>query len=230
MTVIELEWGPAGAAALALDCAALVVVDVLSFTTCVSVAVDRGVSVWPHPWRDGSAATRAAELGAVLAAPRGGPGPSLSPVSLSGLASGGRLVLPSPNGSQIAAAAGGSGGLVLAASLRNAAAVGGWLAGRFERVGLVPAGERWPDGSLRPAYEDLVGAGAVIARIGGRPGADAEVALAAYRGWSPDRLLACRSGRELVGRGFRADVVMAAAEDVDAVVPVLTGGAFREAT
>ncbi len=90
----------------------------------------------------------------------------------------------------------------------------------------MPAGERWPDGSLRPAYEDL-GAGAVAARLGLPLAADAGVAVAAFDRWSVDRLLLmCRSGVELVDRGFGDDVLMAAAEGADDVVPVLVDGAF----
>ena len=57
-------------------------------------------------------------------------------------------------------------GCVVAASLRKASAVGRWLHdrgyGTDRAVAVLPAGERWPDGSLRPALEDLLGAGAVL--------------------------------------------------------------------
>ena len=139
---------------------------------------------------------------------------------------GSRLVLPSPNGSAISFAAGRSGRTVVAACLRNAPAVAAWLAGADADIGLTPAGERWPDGSLRPAYEDLVGAGAVAARLGLELEPDAQVAVAAYERWSVDRLLACRSGVELVEKGFRDDVLVAADEGADDVVPELVDGAF----
>ncbi|MDP9395026.1 MAG: 2-phosphosulfolactate phosphatase [Actinomycetota bacterium] len=226
MADVELEWGPVGAGILAARCDVLVVVDVLSFTTSVTVAVGRGALVWPHPWRDGTEAL-AATVGAQVAGGRSSPGgPSLSPASLTGLPPGTRLVLPSPNGSAIASAAAGGGVPVLAASLRNAAAVGD-AARRYGRVGLVPAGERWPDGSLRPAYEDWVGAGAVAARLGGRLSPEAEAAALAAGARRP--LEDCPSGRELVERGFAEDVRLAALADVDDVVPVLRDGRFEAA-
>ena len=49
---VRLEWGPAGAAALTEDLGAgdvAVVIDVLSFTTTLVVAVERGITV--HPYR-----------------------------------------------------------------------------------------------------------------------------------------------------------------------------------
>jgi len=94
---------------------------------------------------------------------------------------------------------------VVAACLRNTATVGSWLTahdyGTPERpVAVVAAGERWPDGALRPALGDLLGAGAVTAGV---------------------------SGRELASTGFAGDVAIAAERDVCAVVPVRDGnGAF----
>ena len=123
--------------------------------------------------------------------------------------------------------------LVVGACLRNAAAVARWL-GRVEgRVSVVAAGERWPDGSLRPAVEDLWGAGAVLARLDGADASpESSAAVAAY-GAVADRLGSVlpvsASGRELVDGGFGHDVEIAAALDVSDVVPVLTGDVFRGA-
>ncbi|MGW0167643.1 hypothetical protein ACWDWT_21000 [Streptomyces sp. NPDC003343] len=52
---VRFEWGPTGARQLAQDAACLVVVDVLSFTTSVTVAVEAGTRVFPYAWRDETA-------------------------------------------------------------------------------------------------------------------------------------------------------------------------------
>ena len=245
-TRVRLEWGPTGAAALLgrLEPARTiaVVVDVLSFTTTLTVAADRGVVVHPHPWRE-DAHLRARDLGATLAVGRRTAGPgevSLSPGTVRAAVGLERLVLPSPNGAAISAALAPSGATVLAASLRNRAAVAAHLRVRLAQdpravVVLVPAGERWPDGSLRPAVEDLWGAGGVAAGLGGQVALDEEAraAGAAYGIVAVrlgEALLACTSGRELVDGGFADDVLVAAELDASTVVPVLgEDGAFRPA-
>jgi 2-phosphosulfolactate phosphatase len=122
---------------------------------------------------------------------------------------------------------------VVAACLRNARAAAEWVAARGdEAVTVVAAGERWPDGSLRPAVEDLLGAGAVLARLDEvELSAEAEVARAAFTGTASvaDALRRCVSAQELVERGFAGDVENALALDASSVVPVLVGGAFRPA-
>ncbi|MFB7115609.1 2-phosphosulfolactate phosphatase [Streptomyces sp. NPDC056291] len=172
---VRFEWGPTGAQQLASDAACLVVVDVLSFTTSVTVAVEAGTQVFPYPWRDETASAFAQNKVAALAVGRRAATSaspwSLSPAALRQAPFTPRLVLPSPNGSAIAAAAGDS--MVVAGCLRNATAVGRWLArhgyGTAEHpVVVIAAGERWPDASLRPALEDLLGAGAIIADLGSR--------------------------------------------------------------
>jgi len=231
---VRLEWGPVGAGVLApVDVA--VVVDVLSFTTTLTVAVERGIEVLPFRWRDERAAAFAAERDAVLAVQRQDAldrgGVSLSPASLATAEGVRRLVLPSPNGSSICALLAGSGATVVGACLRNRSAVAAWLAPRVvagATVALVPAGERWPDGSLRPAVEDLWGAGAVLDALGPADlSTEAEVAVAAFRAARlPEALATCSSGRELVAGGFGEDVDIAAGLDASAVVPVLRDGVF----
>lgn len=93
----------------------------------------------------------------------------------------------------------------------------------------MPAGERWPDGSLRPAYEDFVGAGAIVDRLHGLdPGVsltpEAGAAAWAFRALRP--LAACPSGAELVDRGFAEDVRIAEEVDASSVVPALVEGRF----
>lgn len=225
---VALEWGPVGAKVLAERCDVLVVVDVLSFSTALTVAVERGVKVWPHTGGE-SAGQLARDIGAVLAGNRTShEGITLSPASLRELEPDSRLVLPSPNGSSIAFAAVNGTLPVVAGCLRNASAVARHLRDAGT-IGIVPAGERWSDGSLRPAYEDLVGAGAVVDRLQGfNPGLElapeAEAAALAFRALRP--LESCPSGVELVERGYAEDVAIASEVDASAVVPALVEGRF----
>jgi len=225
---VDLEWGPAGAKALAETCDVLVVVDVLSFSTALTVAVERGAKVWPHTGGE-SAGQLARDIDAVLAGESVMPScDDRLPASLQGLPAEARLVLPSPNGSSIAFAAVNGSLPVVAGCLRNAHAVARHLRD-IERIGIVPAGEQWGDGSLRPAYEDLVGAGAVIERLTGEePGVElspeAEAAAAAFRWLRP--LAECPSGIELHEKGYAEDVTIAEQVDSSDVVPVLVEGRF----
>ena len=93
---------------------------------------------------------------------------------------------------------------------------------------MVPAGERWPDDTLRVAAEDALGAGAIIAALGDRslsPEAElvaAQFAAAAAR--LPELLAGLASGRELIADGYGADVDLAAAHDVSPAAPRLVDG------
>jgi len=184
---IRFEWGPAGAAAIAPGAQVVAVVDVLSFSTTLTVAVERGIRVLPFRWSAGEAQEAARRHGATLAVGRSravGPGQvSLSPGTILRSTGIERLVLPSPNGSTIAALLAATGVPVIGVSLRNAAAAAAWVGDRT--VAVVAAGERWPDGTLRPAIEDLWGAGAFISALckTGRAGPGH---VAAGRSWLGD--------------------------------------------
>ena len=95
---------------------------------------------------------------------------------------------------------------------------------------MIPAGERWPDGSLRPSVEDLLGAGAIIHHLPGARSPEAAAAEAVFLRFK-DAIAAlmreCSSGRELIERGFADDVELAAALDVSVCVPLLANGAYR---
>jgi len=237
---LRFDWGLTGARALVADPRpgdVAVVVDVLSFTTTLSVALERGIVVYPFPWAADQAPAYAEERGAVLARGRraglAAGSVSLSPASFDGVAGIQRVVLPSPNGSTIAFALAEAGVTVVGACLRDAVAVGRWLAGVEGAISVVAAGERWPDGSLRPAAEDLWGAGAVLSALGaGDASPEARSAAAAYdavRDELGTSLQQSASGRELVAAGFERDVEIAAAVDVSRVVPVLRGEVFVDA-
>ncbi len=232
-TPVMSEWGLHGVHALRDQVAVVVIVDVLSFSTSVNVAVSRGAAIIPFFDNSRENAHAAAErAGARLAQPRGSGRRqfSLSPASLLAVPAGARLMLPSPNGSRLSLACGGT--PVVAGCLRNAAAVA-----RAARevscggpVGVVPAGERWPDGSLRPATEDLLGAGAVIHHLDQPCSPEARIARDAFRsagnelaGLVQDSV----SGRELMGWGYSDDVELAVQTATSACVPILTEGAFR---
>lgn len=189
---LRVDWGMDGARALA-SCDVVVLVDVLSFTTAGGVAVDAGIEVLPFGWGEGAEAF-AGERGAVLADRSRSGRMSLSPVRIRAADPlPRRLVLASPNGGGIAQVLAGSASdpVVVAASLRNPAAVAGWVGS--PEAELAAAG----DGSVRDR-------------------------LAAA-------LVSCASGRELVTRGYRGDVEIAAEHDRSGTVPLLDGDRSRAA-
>jgi len=225
---LRCEWGMQGLLALASTSHAVVIVDVLSFSTAVDIAVSNGACVFPYCWKDDSAARFAREKDALLASDRTATGAySLSPASLRSIPPQTRIVLPSPNGSALALSA--KAVPVFTACLRNAPAVAKRAAKCGSRIAVIPAGERWEDHTLRPCLEDLIGAGAVLAELGGTLSPEAELAVssfARFRRALRDAFSRCGSGKELIQRGFAEDVGLAAEYAVSSAAPVLAGDRF----
>ncbi|MGH1489097.1 MAG: 2-phosphosulfolactate phosphatase [Acidimicrobiales bacterium] len=235
---LRFGWGPNGLRRLAPGADSVVIVDVLSFSTAVDVALGRGAVVLPYRWHDGTEQAYAEANDAELATRRPEPGRlSLRPSSLLEAPAGLRLVLPSPNGSALTFAAADVGATaVMVGSLRNAGAVGRAVAAKQGTVAVIAAGERWRGvtGPLRPAIEDMLGAGAILAAIAAAAdpasprliSPEARTAMAAFNDAAPElseRLRECGSGRELIDKGFPLDVELAAKHDASGVVPTLEG-------
>jgi 2-phosphosulfolactate phosphatase len=241
---LRADWGSTGAQVVTRGCHVAVVVDVLSFTTTLTVAADRRVTVFPYRWRDDRAVDFAAHLRATLAVGRSQATAglvSLSPHSVRTAASLQRLVLPSPNGSTISFQLAQAVPEVIGVSLRNRREAAEWLLCRRQqradlRVAVIAAGERWPDGSLRPAVEDQWGAGSLLDLL--RTGGWAEMSPDAHAAADTfqllrddlfDALTDCASGRELIAIGYSDDVRTAAELDSSTAVPLLRGNAFEPA-
>jgi 2-phosphosulfolactate phosphatase len=220
---LRCEWGEHGVAQLASISDVIIIVDVLSFATCVDITVSQDARVFPYYWKDESAARFAASVGAELAdGPRSERRYSLSPASLVSIPRGTRLVLPSPNGATLSFSTGAT--PTLSGCLRNSRAVAAAAQRYGRRIAVIPAGERWRDGSLRPAFEDWVGAGAILSHLPGMPSPEAHAAVATYRCARQDLALLlkrCSSGKELTERGFEHDVALASSLDVSPCVPTL---------
>lgn len=241
--LLRFDWALQGADAIALDADVAVVIDVLSFTTTLTVALDGGTTVLPYRWNDSNAANFARQHDAVLAVGRSKAEAgeiSLSPATLRTARPPERLVLPSPNGSTIAHHLSERAHTVLGASLRNASAVAQWISDHHNpatsSVAVIAAGERWPDDSLRPGVEDLWGAGALIAALRVRGwtsySPEAQTAAAAWTSVAAEAVAAlsdCASGRELIDLGYDDDVAIAAEVDQSGTVPLLHEHQFQDA-
>lgn len=227
---ICFEWGYSGLQALAPASDVIVIVDVLSFTTCVDLVTANGGYVLPYAGAADTLAEFAAERSAIPAQRRkhNEPAYSLSPASLVSVPKGTRLVLPSPNGSTLSLAT--QGKPTLAGCLRNARAVAQKASQMGKRISIIAAGERWKDESLRPGMEDLIGAGAIIGYLPGkRRSPEAELAAAGFEHARPnlfENLLHCGSGKELVELGFREDVRLASELNQSFSAPLLTDGMY----
>ena len=225
---IRFEWGHRGLEELLPVSDVFIIVDVLSFSTCVEVATRRGAMVYPYRWKDGTAKGYAEELGASLAdtRDRAGSGFSLSPASFMHGVLPDKIVLPSPNGSTLSLATGHK--TTLCGCLRNAEAVANLAMQKGQQIAVIAAGEQWPDGSLRPAFEDLAGAGAILSFLQGNFSPEASSALAVFRAINDmqGQIMRCSSGKELLARSFEEDVKIASAFNVSGNVPVLRDGAY----
>jgi 2-phosphosulfolactate phosphatase len=231
---IRFEWGLQGVMTVANHAQVAIIVDVLSFSTSVAIACSRGATVLPYRFNDDTATTYAKQHEAELANKRSLSSLSLSPISLMDIAQGTRLVLPSLNGATLTMSC--TAPVVLAGCLRNTRAVASYASYASYAMqaqgstALIAAGERWPDGSLRPALEDLIGAGAIIHAMTGRKSPEALVAQAAYLAIADaleEVLQGCVSARELVAEGFAPDVPLALAMDSSDVVPMRVGVAYE---
>ena len=230
---VDFGWGLQGLLSLLPKSDVVVIVDVLSFCTAVDIATSRGARVLPFPHGHSDAESYAKSRGAVLARPRsaGGGQFSLSPETLKTVASGTRIVLPPPNGSKLSRETGGV--PTFAGCLRNAAAIAQASSTPGSSIGVVAAGERWPDGSLRPAIEDLLGAGAIIQNMTARPSPDAESARAAFhalRDRLQDVIHDSQSGRELIEAGYAGDVEIAVELDASRTAPFLHSDGYSSAS
>lgn len=238
---IRCEWGLDGLRTLLPVSEVVIIVDVLSFSTSVDLVVARGGQVYPIDRHTADMAARAIALGAELAGKDNPFGYSLSPRSLEQFPPGGRLALPSLNGAVLSLAAGEA--PCLAGCLRNAQAVAKKARRLGKHIAVIPAGERWLPlepltpapgemaGRLRPALEDWLGAGAVIASLTGSLSPEAEAARAAFlaaRQRLDEILAACGSGKELLAQGGARDLELAADCNISQAAPQIMAGAYKD--
>jgi 2-phosphosulfolactate phosphatase len=228
---VGFDWGPDGLDSLSRPEGLTIIIDVLSFTTCVSIAVDRNAVVFPYQFKDGSAALYAASVNARLAGSRHEHAElSLSPASMATLGEGDRVVLPSPNGASLSLMA--RSRHVVCGCLRNRTAVAAYANRLGLPVAVIAAGEKWPNGNLRPAIEDYLGAGSILASLKGKLSPEAEMVAEAFTSASgrlQESIADSVSGRELVGWGFPEDVDLACEVDASGQVPVLREGKYGRA-
>ena len=222
---VRLEWGWRGCRQAASRGDIVVIADVLRFSTMVATAASRGIEIVPVSNAD-EIDELAAELGAIRIEN------SLAPWRYSEIAPGTRVVVRSPNGATCVRQAREAPEVIVGAIV-NSSAVAAHVREALsrKRVTVVACGERWveasEDGTLRFAIEDYLGAGAILHRIDADLSPEALLCARAFEA-SKDHLeqllLDCGSGRELLARGDRASVELAATLDRYDVLPVLRDG------
>lgn len=230
---IRFEWGSQGVKALAPISQVVIVVDVLRFTTAVTAGIERDAVIYPYPWRDSSVEDFARSVRAHVAQSSSESlegAYSLAPRSMASIPAGTRLVLPSPNGSALSFEAQRSGNIVLAGCLRNVKAVAEAAQSLGKSVAVIASGERWDRGhEVRPAVEDLLGAGAIISHMHGSKSPEALAAEAVFASFElnlEEFLRQTSSGKELIEAGHAEDVLFASALDASQAVPFLADKAF----
>lgn len=235
---VHVEWGPIGARLAAERGHAVIVVDVLSFSTTLTVAAERGIDTWvysgPELQRLGGAEAVARSLRATSTVSRrrsGAADLSLSPAALLAAPPMRAALFTSLNGAHAVSAADSCPWLAVGC-LRNRSAVArlaaAWLRESPDRrLTVVACGERWSSVSsqegLRPALEDWIGAGAIVGgllQVGVSASPEAHAAAAAFAAFDLGGFPRLVSARELIATGYADDVELAVSVDVTRRVPV----------
>jgi 2-phosphosulfolactate phosphatase len=233
----RFEWGMRGLEELCPVSDVMIIVDVLSFTTGVDIAASRGATIFPYRMNDETTEEFAKQVKAQLAVSRKNMDKqnpfSLSPRSLMQSKSGDRIIVPSLNGATLSKVASGMCANVLAGCLRNAQVVAKKAENLGEKIAVIAAGESWnyEEGHLRPAFEDLIGAGAILSYLqqSRALSPEAVAAVGAFNMVSAKIekfLMDCESGRELREKGFEDDIRVAAQMNGSHTVPMIVDGAF----
>ena len=136
--------------------------------------------------------------------------------------------MPSPNGSTLTLAA--KPATIIAGSLRNARSVAVAAQKYGRKIAVIAAGERWKtDHSLRPSFEDLIGAGAIINYLEGNMSPESLAARTVFQAVESNLeaiLKQCSSGKELIEKGFENDVILASELNSSDSVPILVNDAY----
>ncbi len=239
---VRFEWGPHGARAAAERGDIVIIVDVLSFSSTVTTAIDHGAIIYPYPPPINEVAQAyARSIGAGIIWGRAEAmkygGHSLSPESFTSVDQNQKFVLCSLNGAACTWIAAKVPALLIGC-LRNGSAVAR-LANQWRReqscaITIIACGEKWPDAEaskneLRPGIEDYLGAGMILSQLTGTRSPEAEVCIGAYEHSKmriQELLWDCASGRELRERGYEQDVIHCSQIDVTTTVPLLQGDRF----
>ncbi|MGW4125374.1 2-phosphosulfolactate phosphatase [Nocardia sp. NPDC004711] len=248
---VHLDWGIDAARLAAHRGDAVVIIDALSFSTTVILAVARGAAVLPlaraELERTSDLAALQAEHGARLLA--NDPTDRQLDIPLTDIDSiqpGDRVIVPSQNGGTICAAITDAPAAAIS-SFRNRTVTAEWCArllsaGTVERITLIAAGSYWsqmsPYTALRPCIEDGVAAGAVAAALrdtGARLSVEALAIAATFDAVIRTNDISAWLHNTVTGRwlesldGLPAEVTDAGQLDVSAVVPSLgPDGFFRD--
>jgi 2-phosphosulfolactate phosphatase len=221
---IRLEWGIKGVELLSPISDVIIIVDILSFSTCVDIVLSNNSIVFPYKYKDNTSIEYAKNLNAELASfDRNDKNKfTLSPTSLQAFPSESKLVLPSPNGSTLSLSTGET--ITLCGCLRNSKAVAEYAMSLGKKISVIPSGELWKDNTLRPSFEDFIGAGAIISYLKGELSPESKSALSTFLMLENNiktELYSCSSGKELIHRGFKSDVELASEIDFSNAIPYL---------
>ncbi len=225
---VNLEWGINGIKKYFNTTDLFIIVDVLSFSTCVDIAENNGAGIIPFKWKNGRALEYAKSINSECASlHRSKTEYSLSPVSLLNIKAGTNLVLPSPNGSELSLSTGNK--TTLCGCIRNAESIGQYAAETGKNITVIAAGEKWSDESLRLAIEDLIGAGAILCHLKNNLSPECKTAIAVFKKFENNLFQSIRdsvSGQELIDREYEEDIKLASNLNVSRCVPVLLNGIY----